>query len=140
MMSGDVFVKAREEETLDSFAHRMATFLEVGSISRRESSSYVDEEYYKGVALSVVVKFARADERDLEGYDFWIHLQPSEVWIEDPSFVDGLADLVARRLTLAGEHVVRMPNAERENSRKIFYALNEGVPLGSKGRVTTTDG
>jgi len=139
-MSGDLFVKAREEETLDEFAHRAAALLQVGSIERRESSSYVGEEYYKGGALSVVVKFARADEVDLEGYDFWIHLQPSEVWIEDPAFVDGLADLLARRLTLAGERVVRMPNAERENSRKIFYAINESAPQGSRGRITTTDG
>ncbi len=32
-----------------------------------------------------------------------------------------------------------MANAERENGRKIIYALNESVPQGSKGRVTTTD-
>ena len=140
MMSGDLFVKAREEETLDQFAHRVAAFLQVGSIEHRESSSSIGDEYYKGMALSVMVKFARADEVDLDGYDYWIHLRPSEVWIEDPAFVDGLADLLARRLTLAGERVVRMPNAERENSRKIFYAINESVPEGSKGRITTTDG
>jgi hypothetical protein len=140
MMSGDLFVKAREQESLQHFACRMAALIEVGNIERRESSSYVGEEYYKGVALSVVVKFARADEVDLDGYEFWIHLQPSEIWIEDPTFVDGLADLLARRLTLAGERVVRMPNAERVNSRKILYGLNESVAQGSKGRVTTTDG
>ena len=139
-MSGDLFVKARQEETLDSFARRMAILLEVGSVERRQSSSSVDEEYYKGVALAVVVKFARADEAELEGYDFWIHLRSSEVWIESPEFVDGLADLLARRLTLCGEHVVRMPNAERVNNRKIFYGIDEAVPPGSKDRITMTDG
>ena len=138
-MSGDLFVKAREEETLEQFAHRVAAFLQVGSLERRQSSSYVGEEYYQGLALSVVVEFARADEVDLEGYEFWIHLHSSEVWIENPAFVDGLADLLARRLTLAGERVVRMPNAERKNCRKIFYAINESEPRCSKGRITTTE-
>jgi hypothetical protein len=117
----------------------MATLLDVGKIERRESSSYVDEEYYKGVALSITVKFARADEADLEGYDFWIHLQPTEVWLENPSFVDGLADLLARRLTLAGEQVVRVPDAERKDSRKVFYSINEGAPSGSERRIVTTE-
>lgn len=114
--------------------------MNVGGLERRESSSYVDEEYYKGLALAVVVKFAKADEADLAGYDFWIHLHASEVWIEDPAFVDGLTDLLARRLTLAGEHVVRMSNAERAHGRKIFYNINEGAQHGSKDRIAVVDG
>src|SRR3974390_1256422 len=102
-MSGDLFVQARGAETLEMFARRVATLLGIRDIERRESSSYVGDEYYKCSALALVVKFGRADEVDLSGYDFWIHLQSSETWIENPGFVDGLADLVARRLTLEGE-------------------------------------
>jgi hypothetical protein len=124
-MSADLFIKAQEHETLDSLAHRMAALLAIGGIERRESSSYLGEEYYKSAALAVVVKFARAD---------------MEVWIEQPAFVDGLADLIARHLTLAGERVMRLPNAERENSRKIVYMPDEEAPHGSKERIITTDG
>lgn len=139
-MPGDLFVKAQEGEILEVFAHRMAAMLEIGRIERRESGSYVNGEYYKGIALAVVVKFARAEEIELEGYDFWIHLRPSEVWVENPAFVDGLADLLARRLTVRGEHVVRMTNAERMNSRKIFYELDAAAAQGTKQQVVTRKG
>lgn len=139
-MAGDLFVKAQGEETLETFVSRMVKLLELGSVERRTSSSYVDDEYYKSVALGIVVKLSRADEVDLEGYDFWICLRPLETWIENPTFVDGLADLLARRLTVAGEQVVRMPDAEKINGRKIFYTINEDAPHRSKERIIMTDG
>ncbi len=139
-MAGDLFVRAHAGESLDAFAGRMAAVFNLGRVERRESSSYAGEEYFKAASLSVTVKFARADEADLEGYDFWLHLQPTEVWIENPFFVDGLADLLARALTLAGEHVVRIVNAERRDSRrKVFYEIDLKVPRGSKGHVVTTE-
>ncbi len=115
-------MKARGKETLEQFARRIATFLQTGPIERRESSSFVDGEYYKGEALALVVKFAWSDEVDLAGYEFWIHIKSPDASIEHPEFVDGLADLIARRLTLAGEQVVRIVNAEGLDRRQVFYA------------------
>jgi hypothetical protein len=139
-MAGDLFVKARKDESLSEFAHRMATLLDVGQVERRESSSYIDEEYYKGAALAVIVTFAKADEPDLGGFEFWIHLESTEVWIENPLCIDGLADLLARSLTRAGERVVRMRGAERKDNQKLFYAIDEGVPPEAKGRIVTAEG
>jgi hypothetical protein len=138
-MGGDLFVSAQDHESLDTFARRMARLLELARLERRESSNYVEGEYYSASTLCLVVMFARADEVDLENYDFWIHLRPTGAWVDDRSFLDGLADLLARRMTIAGENVVRLPEAEREGGRKVFYNLNPDAPHASKEQVTTTE-
>ena len=139
VMPGDLFVKARQGETLHTFADRIASLFDLPSIERRESSNYMDEEYFTGTALSIAVTFARTDDADLVDYDFWIHLRPTGAWVEDRSFVDGLADVLARRLTIAGESVVRLPNAERKGGTKIFYTLNRGAPNASREQVGTRE-
>lgn len=137
-MSGDLFVKQRDRESLHAFASRVARFFQLESIERRESSNYVDEEYFVGIALSLKVTFARADEIDLDGYAFWIQLQPTGAWVEDRSFIEGLADFLARRLTIAGEGVVRLPNAERKGGPKVFYSLDLEAPHASREQVVVT--
>ena len=47
-------------------------------------------------------------------------------------------DLLARRLTIAGESVVRLPNAERKGGARVFYALNARASHASKDQVVTT--
>jgi hypothetical protein len=42
---------------------------------------------------------------------------------------NGLGDLLARRLTIAGDSVVRIENAwSKDRAKKIFYAHNPAVP------------
>jgi len=138
-MAGDLFVKAQMRESLDAFVQRITKVLNLERVERRESSNYVEEEYFAAVVLSLTVTFARADESDLDGYDFWIQLRPSGVWIADRAFVDGLADLVARRLTIAGDTVVRLPNAERKDGPKVFYSLNVSAPPVSRDQIVTRE-
>jgi hypothetical protein len=139
-MAGDIFVKAQEEDTLETFVRRVANLFNLAHVERRESSSYVDEEYYRGIALSLEVTFARADEPDVHGYDFWINLGPSDPWVEDPSFLDGLADLLARRMTIAGESVMRLRRSQRKGARNVFYTLSVGALHASRDQVVTTEG
>jgi hypothetical protein len=139
-MSGDLFVKGQRREPLGHFVRRIARLVDLEHVERRESGNYVEGEYFTATTLSLTVRFARADEIDLDGYDFWINLQPTGAWVEDNSFVDGLADLLARRMTIAGESVVRLVTAERKGGRKVFYALNAAAPHASSEQVVTTDG
>ncbi|HTA93506.1 MAG TPA: hypothetical protein VK745_28200 [Polyangiaceae bacterium] len=125
----------RSKETLEAFARRVGDVFQIRELERRESSNYVEGEYYVGTALSLAVVFARADEEDLDGYEFWIHFRTTGAWVQDAAFIDGLADFLARRLTVAGDTVVRILNAELRNREKFFYSLNANAPYASAGQV-----
>jgi hypothetical protein len=130
----DIFVKGREGEKLDIFAARIAELLTFRELQKRESSSYVGDEYFVGTALSVRVTFAVADEADLEGYDFWISIASADIASERVDSLDGLADLLARRLTVNGDSVLRLPSPQKGGPR-IFYEFDPTAPQGSRGQV-----
>lgn len=136
-MAGDLFLMRKEGETLRDFALRVGAFLGLNGLERRASSSYADEEYYTAEALSLKVTIAWADENDLETYEFWIHLEVVGARIDDASFVDALADLLARRLAISGERVVRLPDAAHVDTAKVFYTFHAGADPFSPGAVTT---
>ena len=138
-MAGDLFLRNQMQESLEGFTRRVAALICVHGVERRESSNYLGDEYFAAVVLSLAITFARADEVDLSGYEFWIHLRPTGAWVSDQSFVDGLADLLARRLTIAGESVVRLPNAEHAGGQKVFYALRPGARSASRDQIVTTE-
>jgi hypothetical protein len=138
-MAGDLFVKDQAKEGLEAFVGRMAALFGVASVVRRDSGNYIGDEYYVAEVLSLAITFARTDEMDLEGYEFWIHIRPTGLWVPDHSFTDSLADVLARRLTIAGESVVRLPNAEFAGGRKVFYRLRSGARQASKEQIITTE-
>jgi hypothetical protein len=83
--------------------------------------------------------FALEDEQDLDGFDYWIHFSPAGVQAPDRSCLDGLADLIARRLTLGGEDVVRLPNAELRGGKQVIYRVERDAKMPSTDRVVTSE-
>ncbi len=130
----DIFVKGRKGEPLDIFSARIAELLNFRELQKRDSSSYVGGEYFVGTALSVRVTFAVADDADLEGYDFWISIAPADIASESVDSLNGLADLLARRLTVNGDSVVRLPSPRKDGPR-IFYEFDPSAPHGSQGQA-----
>jgi hypothetical protein len=136
----DLFVKPRHDETLRDIAHRLAKLLNLSTLECRDSSNYIGGEYFSSTALAIGVTFALSDESDLDEYKFWMVLKPEGVWVDDQGFLEGLADLLARRLTIAGESVVRILNVwSAEHAKRIFYSRKEGAAHLSDDEVVTTE-
>ena len=139
-MMPDLFLKSRARESLRDFASRIEKVLNLPALERRESSHYVGGEYFRCAALAIEVTIALSDESDLDDYAFWIVLEPEGAWVVDRAFLEGLADLLARRLTIAGERAMRLSDSENKpKAKRIFYALNPGASHLSDDEVITTE-
>jgi hypothetical protein len=135
----DLFVQTQSSETLHEFAERMAGILNLPALEHRESSNYVDGEYFTCSALAIEITFAHADEAGVEENAFWISLNLSGVRMHDQSLLEMLADLLARRLTLANEDVIRIHNAwSKDQAKRIFYRRSESaLPLSEDDVIVT---
>lgn len=143
-MAGNLFIKAKNGEQLAAFAARTAASLGLTHLERRESSNYIGEEYFQSVALGIKVRFAANDEPGLEDHDFWIHLT-ADAPLEHRQYLDrtadpildGMADLVARRLALGGEDVIRVPNIAVRDPDQTFigYTVEPGDGVRTANRV-----
>lgn len=76
-MFGHIFIATESsEQPLEDFARRLFSRLGVARFEERESSNYVDEHYFRSCAVGIEVTVALADTRGLEGYRFWVALDP----------------------------------------------------------------
>jgi hypothetical protein len=121
-MHGNLFVKTHAQYDLRSFAAAVFGLLNVASPSTRESENYADGEYVIGQVLGVAVKIAVADDSEFPDYQFWINFKPSKAWVEEPSWFDGLADLVAKQLALDGHDVARALAFGKVGGAKVLYS------------------
>ncbi len=76
-MIGHIFISTESsEQPLEEFARRLFSRLGVAQFEERESSNDVDEHYFRGCSAGIEVTVALADTRSLEGYRFWVTLEP----------------------------------------------------------------
>ena len=137
----ELFIKARNGEDLRAFAERIARILDLSAIEGRESSNYVGGRYFRAAALAVEVICAAADKGDTNDFEFTVTLGPEAIWVVDESFIESGADLVARKLTIAGDTVMRIENAwSIERARKISYVRKMDADGPSKHEVLTKEG
>lgn len=124
-MSENLFIRPKNESDLRTFTENVFQLLGVCNWTIRESSNYINGEYIRGESLGLYVKIALTDELDpvLSPYKFWFNLDKIErVKIQDSAFLEGVADLIARLLTLDGYGIVRDPDFERTGGVKLFYS------------------
>jgi hypothetical protein len=107
-MGNNLLVYRRNENSLDEFAGKIFALLNVRDYTIRDSSNFVDERYFTAQALGVTVFIAHADEQDFPSDGFWIGLNTREMWIENIEFLNGLGDIVARKLAIHS-YIVEVP-------------------------------
>lgn len=120
-MHGNLFIRTPSDIGLRSFAATIFSLLNVTSASTRESENYADGEYVTGQALGLVIKVAIADDYEFPDYQFWLNFKPINAWAAESSSLDGLADVVAKRLALEGYEVAQALAFGRVGGAKILY-------------------
>jgi len=138
-MFGNLLVKKAEGQSLDAFVGELSERLGCGRFEERQSSNYLDERYFRASILGVAIEVARADEAELQEYDFWICLQPDGVHVDDKAFFDGLADCAARKLALLGYQVARPLNFGRAEGGATLYWPNPANGVSLRERVITEE-
>lgn len=109
-MFGNLFINAASSLTLLEFGKAICPALGIVGFTERESSNYPDGRYLLAQCLGVSISLAMTDDDDLAEYPFQISFKADGFWIEDGTALEGLADVVARKLTLAGYKVARCPD------------------------------
>jgi hypothetical protein len=135
-MNGNLLVKNIQEQSLDAFAAILPDIMGCGPWEQRQSSNYVEERYFRHVVLGLEITVAIADDSEFQGYQFSLWLQPIGPCAAETSFVDGLADCVARQFAVCGYEVVR-PHSTRQGSGGILYRLNPAEEAKPRERVVT---
>ena len=120
-MHGNLFIRTSSNTDLRSFAAAVFSLLNVANASTRESENYAHGEYVTSQVLGLTVKVARADDSEFPDYQFWLNFKPTDAWVEESSSLDGLADVVAKRLALEGYEVARALAFGKIGGAKILY-------------------
>jgi hypothetical protein len=134
-MPGHLLIKKRAGETLDDFVAMIDTIIGPIKWEERESTNYVNERYFAASAVALKVKIAIADDTEFSDYDHWISIDVSVAGVGDRSFLDGVADAVARAVTLHGYEVLRPNDMSRAGNGGSVYRLNPNAELWSRERI-----
>jgi hypothetical protein len=126
-MFGNFFVKTSSPKTLQEFGHDMGRELGFGALTERESSNYVDGHYFLAKCLGVEVKISLTDDDDLEEYPFHLCMDADGYWVDEGDAFEAIADLLARKLTLAGYSVARCPDFGRIGAAILHYSIKAGL-------------
>jgi hypothetical protein len=121
-MPENLFIRTTSQSDLMQFATAVFNLLNIQNLSKRESENYADGEYVVGEALGVIVKVALADDSEFSDYQFWIEFKPRKAWPENPSALDGLADLISKQLALEGYEVARSLSFGKIGGAKVLYS------------------
>jgi len=108
-MSGQVLVKSKPGESLETFHEYFCAALNVDPGEQRFSDNYAGGTYFRSVCLGVRVQLEVADDSEFPDYEWCVHLSPrlSSAGAKDATnATDGIAALVAAELATAG-YVVR---------------------------------
>lgn len=134
-MSANLLVQPIDEQTLDSFVAELCHDFGCHGFEERESSNYVEERYFIARILGLEVTVALADEINYQDYQFWISLQPEATGLADVSFLDGIADCLARKLALHGHRVARPLSFTRQDQGTVYYRPHPSSEAEPRARV-----
>lgn len=123
-MFGNLFIKTQGNETLDEFARILELCINCGPWTKRNSTNFINEVYYKCACMGTELQLALADESEYPEYTFWLNFRREIPANTDKSFFDSLSDCVARKLTMSGYLVVRPLNYGHVGSKSMFYRRN----------------
>lgn len=139
-MGNHLFIKTTKIIKLDSFVVLLSALIGCPNWEKRESSNYVEEEYYKCEVLGLEFTVAIADEAEFPDYSFWLALE----LIEDKNnlgheqdFLDNVTDRIARILVVNGYNVIRPFKLGRADSGAIVYRINGTMGDDFKDKIIT---
>lgn len=104
----------------------MGRELGFNEMEERESSNYPDGHYLVVKCLGTSISLALTDDDDLADYPFHLSMKADGYWVDEGEVFEGIADLMARRLTLAGYAVARCPDFGRINAAILRYSIKAG--------------
>ena len=78
---------------------------------------------------------ALADESDIPDFRYWIAFETAGIWVDERSFLERIADLVARLLTANGYSVVMAERFGVVGGRWISYSLVDASKPFAKGAI-----
>jgi hypothetical protein len=122
-MMGDLYIRSDSFKTLEEFAPRLFALLDLSSFSIRHSDNYYGGRYFIAQCLGLTIKLALGDDAELPDYNFWLTFDPSGELIgsADRASLDGMADLLARKLAFEGFDIARPLGGCRIGEPKMFY-------------------
>jgi hypothetical protein len=122
-MMGDLYIRSDAKEDLEVFAARLFAVLNIPSFSIRESENFHGGRYFTARCLGLTVQLALGDDANLPEYNFWLTFSPPRELsgTADRSSLDGMADLLARKLALDGFDIARPLDAARVGKPVMFY-------------------
>jgi hypothetical protein len=136
-MSGNLLIKTVYLQSLDAFVTALPRLIGCANWEERQSSSYVEERYYRCGILGLELTVAIADDAEFPDYEFWFSFQVAGNGARDKGFLDGLADCTARALVLHGYAVIRPFDMSRTGSGAVAYRLNPTVGTRPRERILT---
>jgi hypothetical protein len=137
-MNGNLLIKNTQKQSLDAFVAILPDVIGCDRWEQRQSSNYVEERYFRRVVLGLEVIVAIADDSEFQDYQFSIWLHPIATYAAEKSFLDGLADCVARQFAVCGYEVL-CPHDSRQDSGGILYRLNPAEGAKPRERVVTEE-
>jgi hypothetical protein len=125
-MGVEIFVKTEKTESLDEFAKKILRLLDISNYEKRESSSYVNGEYYAGTCCGLRVKIAIADINDsrLQNYQFGITIDCKIFMSAGRTLEQYLIDYLARLLAKNHYDVAVLDSPYNKNSLVFLYKRN----------------
>ena len=126
-MSGNLFIKPSFSTTLLELGGSISHELRLTNFTERESSNYIDGHYLLTACLGVEISLALTDDDDLVEYPYHLRFSADGFLMEEDTAFEGLADLVARKLLLAGYKVARCPDEGRIGADIWRYTVKAGL-------------
>jgi hypothetical protein len=130
-----ILIKKRAVETLDEFVAVIDKIIGPMKWEEHDSANYLDNRYFLASAVALEVKVAIADDAEFTDYDYWIIIDVSVAGVSELSFLDGVADAVARAVALQGYEVLRPNDIARPGSGAFVYRLDTRSGLRLSERV-----
>jgi hypothetical protein len=134
-MPGQLLIKKRAGELLDEFVAVIDKIIGPMKWEEHESANYIDERYFLASAVAMKVKVAIADDSEFSDYDYWINIDLSVAGVSERSFLDGVADAVARAVALHGYEVLRPNDMSRVGNGGFVYRLNPNTEVRPRERI-----
>jgi hypothetical protein len=134
-MFGNLYIQPAIDTNLREFGKILCKEFGIVCFDERESSNYSDGHYLTAQCLGMVIRLALTDDDDLADYPFWLNLKADGFWIEESVVFEGVSDLLARKLTLAGNKVVRCPDDGRVGADIWIYSIKAGSRGTARGEI-----
>ncbi|MFK8253708.1 hypothetical protein [Ancylobacter terrae] len=115
----------------------LAQELSLPGFAERYSENYVEGYYLVTRCLGIFIRLSHTDHIDLADYPFWMTFHPDGYWEDDfERSCERLADLVARRLTVTGYRVARVPDDGRIGAAIWRYSIRPGCSGRERGDIS----